>query len=88
MAFVGADVEQLRALGAELGSQAGALEDLGRRVGIRIDAVDWRGPDAAVFREDWNTRHLVALRRVADVLAQVGETARRQAAEQHDASVR
>ena len=88
MAFLGADVEQLRSLAAEFGRQSGALDEMGRRLTMRVDLVGWRGADAERFRDDWRSVHLVTVRRAAEALGRAGVDARRQANAQQDASAR
>lgn len=80
--FIGADIEQLRALGNELTRQAEELESVISRLTSRITSVDWRGPDAQRFTSDWHDRLAGMLRSAAtlfrDAAAKVMEDARQQ----------
>ncbi len=84
--FYGADVEALRSLSAQLGSQADDLDSVARRLMARVDGTQWRGPDAERFRSDWNQRHSSAIRNAAIALRGAAESARTNASQQDSAS--
>lgn len=84
--FVGADVEQLRLLGRELGQQAGQLEAIVSRLSTRVTSVEWRGPDARKFIDEWNARLSVSLRATANSLRDESGRVEANARQQEQAS--
>lgn len=70
--FYGADVEQLRRLGRQIGHEAEQLGGMVGRIGVRVAAVQWNGPDANRFRSEWHEQLSVALRAVSLSLAAAG----------------
>lgn len=85
-AFFGADVDALRALGAQFISQADDLDGLASRLTSRVGTAPWRGPDAERFRSDWNQRHSSAIRNAAIALRNAADSARTNASQQDSAS--
>jgi hypothetical protein len=84
--FVGADVEALRLLGAQLGSQAEELEGLTKRLTARVESAQWRGPDGDRFRSDWSGRYSAMIRSAAFAIRGASEAAKSNAAQQDSAS--
>lgn len=84
--FVGADVAALRQLSVQLLSSADELESLVNRLGGRVNAAQWRGPDSERFRGDWSQRHVGTIRNAASALRSASEAARTNAAQQETAS--
>lgn len=84
--FVGADVEALRFLGAQLNAQAQELEDLVRRLTVRVESAQWRGPDAQRFRSDWSSRYSAIIRSAALSMRSAADDARSNAAQQESVS--
>ena len=84
--FVGADVEALRLLGTQLGSQAGELEGLIKRLTTRVESAQWRGPDGDRFRSDWSGRYSAMIRSAAFAIRGASEAAKSNAAQQDSVS--
>ena len=76
MAFYGADIEQMQQLEQTLRQQAEALQNIMSTIRSRVQATDWRGPDADRFRSQWDTTHTQNLNRVVSELQQVADTVR------------
>lgn len=72
MAFYGADVTALRALGKSFDEASGELDDLRTRISQRLGSVDWKGPDAEHFRDLWSSQCASALTTTRDALREAG----------------
>jgi uncharacterized protein YukE len=86
MALLGADVEALRNLGTRLSAGSNEIQNQKNQLNNMLDGVDWRGPDAEAFRDDWRSNHLPALDRIAQALEEAGRQAGRNAQQQEEAS--
>ena len=86
MAVWGADVDQLKTLGTKLTTGADAIEAQKNELSSRLDTVQWTGPDAQKFRDEWSGTHMVSLAKVVDALRTAGTRATRNAEEQTTAS--
>jgi uncharacterized protein YukE len=86
MSFYGADVEQLRALSAELRQRSEELEAILARLSSRIEHVAWRGPDADRLRSEWQGSHVVAVRRAVRLLQDASGQALDNARQQDETS--
>lgn len=85
--FVGADVEELRALAAELEAGAGELRDLSSELSGAIAAAEsWQGPDARRCKDEWGTLAQSSMADVADALETAGRIVQRNADEQEGVS--
>ena len=84
--FFGADVEQLRQLSRSLAQHAEELQSIRARLGSRVEAVSWLGPDADRFRGDWNERLAVSLSAAARALNEASNQAETNARQQEQAS--
>lgn len=86
MAMVGADVEQLNQLSAQLNNKANDIQNVISQLTSAIDAVEWRGNDANRFRSDWKGQHVGQLKTVVTALQAASQAAKRNAQEQQSAS--
>lgn len=86
MTMYGADVAHLDALAKSLDRSSDALQQMAREVGSSYAADIWRGPDAQRARSNWESVLRPQLAAVANSLFQCGETLRRNAHEQREAS--
>ena len=86
MAVWGADVDQLKTLGTKLTTGADAIEAQKNELTSRLDTVQWTGPDAQKFRDEWSGTHMVSLNKVVEALRTAGTRATRNAEEQTTAS--
>jgi len=86
MAIWGADIAQLKDLGAKLQAGARELENQKNMLGRVLQDTDWKGPDAEKFRNEWNTVHSNSLTKVAQALEEAGKHAVRNASQQEEAS--
>jgi hypothetical protein len=86
MAIWGADVEQLRQLGSKLQNGANEIESQRNTLTSFLDQVDWRGPDADKFKEQWRGEHTTRLNQVAEALKEAGNRAKQNADQQSQTS--
>ncbi|SEQ52215.1 MULTISPECIES: WXG100 family type VII secretion target [Micrococcaceae] len=86
MAIWGADVEQLRQLGGKLEHGASEIESQRNKLTNFLDQVDWRGPDADKFKDQWRGEHTSKLNQVAEALREAGNRAKQNAEQQTQAS--
>ncbi len=83
----GADVAQLRALGARLDQAAAEIERAGRILAQDITTTTrWQGPDASVFRNLWSTSHHPQVASATAALRAAARTVRLNADQQEQAS--
>ncbi|AEF36820.1 MULTISPECIES: WXG100 family type VII secretion target [Mycolicibacter] len=86
MAFKGADTEQLRGLASKLNSESSTIKGIVSQLTSAVSSVNWQGPDATRFKEDWNSNHVKALNTVAEALSAAATAANKNASEQDSAS--
>lgn len=84
--FVGADPDQLDALGLSLEDSSGRFAELRSTLGMGLYGGGWSGPDADSARSDWELLHGPALAAAADALVVIGALARSNATAQRLAS--
>lgn len=73
--FSGMDIGQVRALAARLRTEASDIEATIQRLTGRLTSVDWKGRDRERFVDEWQSRHVAALRRVVSGLEQAADHA-------------
>ncbi|MEZ2372548.1 MULTISPECIES: WXG100 family type VII secretion target [Arthrobacter] len=86
MAVWGADVQQLRALGKKLEAGAQTIDEQRNQLTSALNGVQWMGPDADKFKNEWQSQHVPALNKVAEALRTAGKNAAKNAQEQETAS--
>lgn len=86
MAFVGADVEQLNQLAAQLNNKANDIQNVISQLTSAINSVEWKGNDANKFRSDWQGQYVGQLKQVVSGLQTASQNAKRNAQEQATAS--
>jgi hypothetical protein len=86
MAIWGADVEQLRQLGGKLEHGASEIESQRNKLTNFLDQVDWRGPDADKFKDQWRGEHTSKLKQISEALRDAGNRAKQNADQQTQAS--
>lgn len=84
--FSGMDVAQIRSMAARMRSEAGEIDASIQRLTTSLQAAPWRGADRERFLDEWQSRHMAALRRVADGLQEAAERANEYASRQEWAS--
>lgn len=84
--FVGADVDQLRALSRRFADAAERLTGVMTEVSNRVDSVHWVGADVDRFRARWRGQSMAQLRSAAEALRAAATTLQRNAEEQEQAS--
>ncbi|MCU1498140.1 MAG: hypothetical protein JWM47_2093 [Acidimicrobiales bacterium] len=84
--FSGMDVAQIRSLAGRMRTEAGEIEGLIHSLTGRLSGVAWKGQDRERFISEWQLRHVVALRRVADGLQNASAQADQHADQQEWAS--
>ena len=86
MAFLGMDIEGVRALAQQFGEKAQTVEDVISTISGQVQSVDWKGTDADQFKSEWQVTLSSQLPNVADALRQAQTTANNNADEQEQAS--
>ena len=86
MAFLGMDIEGVRALAQQFGEKAQTVEDVISTISGQVQSVDWKGTDADQVKSEWEGTLSSQLRNVADALRQAQTTANNNADEQEQAS--
>lgn len=86
MSQLGADADQLEALGRRFGAGATLLDGAAVSISTSISTVVWMGPDADAFRGRWRSTMAPQLRTIAEALRGQRDTAAEQARQQRTAS--
>lgn len=86
MAAIGMDVEEVKAFAKLATAKARELELISTRLKGLLAGVDWTGPDATKFKEEWNTTHTKNLKEIADGLEKVAKSATANANQQQATS--
>jgi len=82
----GLDVQQVRDLATNLDREADSIDQtLSKLTGV-LNNTQWTGPDATQFRNEWQSSHVSALRRVGQALRDTAQLARGNAAAQEQTS--
>ncbi|WP_394940534.1 WXG100 family type VII secretion target [Psychromicrobium sp. YIM B11713] len=85
--FIGANPQELRDFAKQVSNAAGLIRDQGNTLTATINSGrGWKGPDAAQFRQRWNSSQHPLLNNTADSLLDVAKTLNRNADEQEKAS--
>ena len=84
--YSGMDISQVRSLARQMQTEAAEIEALLQRLTAQLEGAPWRGTDRDRFLDEWRSRHLGALRRVADGLERAAEQANEHARRQEWAS--
>jgi uncharacterized protein YukE len=84
MSRMGADTEQLHALGAKLKAQIGVIDTLSSTVASALSNTVWEGPARERFEGDWHNSFAPALRNLKEAFDAAGtECQNRATALQH-----
>jgi uncharacterized protein YukE len=86
MAVWGLDVEQVRGLSKQLTTQSQQVQTILTTLTSALQNVQWTGPDAEGFRNEWNTTHTAALKQVITALEDASQKAAKNAADQEATS--
>lgn len=86
MAMMGMDVEAVKAFAKVAAAKADELEGISSRLKGLLASVDWTGPDADKFKQEWNTTHTKNLKAIAEGLDKVAKSATANADQQSAAS--
>jgi WXG100 family type VII secretion target len=86
MAQLGADVEELDRLARKFDEEAQQISQATQQISSQVQSTWWEGPDSDRFKNEWNGQYAAQLRRIAEALREVGQTVRRQAAQQRQTS--
>ncbi|MFC0675086.1 WXG100 family type VII secretion target [Brachybacterium hainanense] len=78
----GMAVEEVRQMAAQLRDAAEEIGAIERELTGGLEGVDWTGPDADQFRGQWSGEMVPALQQIMQAVADLGETADRNADEQ------
>lgn len=84
--FVGADVQQLKDLAAQLKTAGAGFGTIEGRLSALVSGAAWRGPDAGRFSSDWHSIHRPSLRTASELLRSRALDLAKQASEQEAAS--
>ncbi|GLK16523.1 MULTISPECIES: WXG100 family type VII secretion target [Herbiconiux] len=86
MAVWGLDVEQVRGLSKQLNTQSQQVQQILTTLTSALQNVQWTGPDAEGFRNEWNTTHTAALKQVITALEDASQKASKNASDQESTS--
>ncbi|HEU5332743.1 MAG TPA: WXG100 family type VII secretion target [Actinocrinis sp.] len=86
MGMYGMDIDAVRSFAKQLDSKADEIEQIINALTSGLGSVQWEGPDASGFRQDWETCHRSQLKNVADALRQTATTANNNATQQEQTS--
>ena len=86
MAIWGADVQELRELGNKLQQGSQEISRTKSQLTSQVNSVDWKGPDAEAFKNDWSGEHTAALTKVIQALEEAGRKAKANANAQESTS--
>jgi hypothetical protein len=73
MSMIGADVEQLAALGRTLANQVQTIDTMMSTVGGALGNTLWRGPARDQFEADWTNVFVKALTSLNDAFSAAGQ---------------
>jgi uncharacterized protein YukE len=86
MAVWGLDVEQVRSLSKQLNTQSQQVQQILTTLTSALQSVQWTGPDADGFRNDWNGQHTASLKQVIAALEDASQKAAKNASDQEATS--
>jgi uncharacterized protein YukE len=86
MAKMGADPEQLRALGKKMDQEAEQITQAERQISSQLKSAWWEGKDGDKFRSEWDGQFSAQLRKISEALKQAGQVVRKQAEQQTQTS--
>jgi hypothetical protein len=81
MSMIGADVEQLSALGRTLTDQITTINQVMSTVGGALGNTLWRGPARDQFENDWSSVFVKALNSLNDAFGRAGQDCTTRASE-------
>lgn len=84
--FLGMDVPAVRNLASQLSAKADEIETIMSMLSSQLSSVQWLGPDADAFRNDWQSVHRVQLTTVAQALRDASTRATNNATQQEQVS--
>ncbi|MCW1806495.1 WXG100 family type VII secretion target [Brachybacterium squillarum] len=82
----GMNVEEVRRMANQLRDAAEEITRIEQELTSGLEEVDWTGPDADRFRGEWSGEMVPALQQVMKAVAELGQTADSNAAEQEATS--
>lgn len=85
MAVLGADPVELRGGAKQVRTSQRRISEVGKKLGARVRASSWTGPDAEAFKARWRT-HESKLASTAALLGEAADSLEKNALEQLDAS--
>jgi len=86
--FLGLDPEEMDRLASRMDAEAQKMDEAIRQVASQLKATLWVGPDRDRFEKEWNSEHLVSIRRTIDLLRTNARELKRHAKEQRSTSGR
>lgn len=82
----GMNVEEVRRMSMQLREAAEEITRIEQELTSGLEGVDWTGPDADRFRGQWSGEMIPALQQIMNAVAELGDTAERNIAEQESTS--
>ncbi|GIG55816.1 hypothetical protein Lfu02_01880 [Longispora fulva] len=86
MPFIGMDPESAKALAAKMSKTAETINQAVAQLTSAVDGVNWKGPDAERFKQEWKSNCVPAVKKVAEVLTSNGAKLNKEADEQVNTS--
>ena len=84
--FTGMDIQQVRALSAQMDNAANEIGQLAQTLTSRLNETHWVGPDQQRFVSDWESQHRAQLNNVVEALRNASRLATQNANEQEQVS--
>ncbi|WP_106507195.1 WXG100 family type VII secretion target [Brachybacterium timonense] len=85
-AVKGMNIEEVRRMAGQLRDAADEILRIEQELTSGLEGVDWTGPDADRFRDQWAGEMVPALLQVKDAVNELGESADRNAGQQEATS--
>lgn len=86
MSFKGMDPDQAREVAKDVTQAGEKIKELFSDLDSVVQGIDWKGPDAESFKEDWRTFQTNDVAGVAELFKTHGDDLNDQAEEQDDTS--
>jgi len=86
MAVWGADYQELKNFAKAVKQDADKIEAIAKTLGPKIKSLQWKGPDADTFKNNWDSMYERNLKMLATILDGVAKEADKNAEDQNTIS--
>ncbi|WP_425955076.1 WXG100 family type VII secretion target [Xylanimonas sp. McL0601] len=84
--YLGLNPEDMQQLITMLNNKAGKIEEIAQKLTQQVKTTTWDGPDAARFKNEWDSDHSKKLHKVAQALEQIAKSAKQELNQQTQTS--